>query len=268
MSMTQNIVERTEFPRTRQTLANDLHKLGVKAGMSVLVHSSLSQFGWVNGGETAVIFALMDVLTPDGTLMMPTHTPNNSDPAEWQAPPVPTEWHETIRQTRPAFDPLRTPCTGVGKIPELFRTWPDVYRSDHPHLSFAAWGRQAQFITQQHELTYGLGETSPLARLYDLDGHILLLGVGYNRCTQLHLAEYRSGVRDDVQCGARMWLNGRSVWQPYTDIALDETEFPEIGQMLEQQGVVTVGQVGSAESRLFGAQTAVDQAVHFFKEKI
>ena len=59
-------------------------------------------------------------------------------------------------------------------------------------MSFAAWGKHAEFVTDGHSLDNGLGETSPLARVYDLDGYVLLLGVDYDSNTSFHLAEYRA----------------------------------------------------------------------------
>src|SRR5512139_3702101 len=92
-------------PRTRGSLTVDLHALGLQAGMVVIVHSSLSSIGWVNGGSVAVVQALLDVLTPAGTLIMPAHSGEYSDPSHWQHPPVPEAWWQIIRDTMPAFDP-------------------------------------------------------------------------------------------------------------------------------------------------------------------
>lgn len=78
--------------QTRETIARDLEALGLKKGMLVLVHSSLKSLGWVCGGQLAVIQALQDVVTEAGTIIMPTHSADLTDPAEWCNPPVPDEW--------------------------------------------------------------------------------------------------------------------------------------------------------------------------------
>jgi aminoglycoside 3-N-acetyltransferase len=127
-----SVIERTPEPRTRQFLAGDLRRLGLAAGMSVLVHSSLSALGWVCGGPVTVVQALLDVVTPDGTIVMPTQSTDYSEPSHWQNPPVPPEWWPVIRATMPAFDPRTTPTRGMGQIVETFRTWPGVQRSCHP----------------------------------------------------------------------------------------------------------------------------------------
>ncbi|MBW4555112.1 MAG: AAC(3) family N-acetyltransferase [Trichormus sp. ATA11-4-KO1] len=255
------IILSTASPRTRQNLATEFFNAGLTSGMTVIVHSSLSSLGWVCGGSVAVVQALMDVITPAGTLVMPTHSGDLSDPAEWQAPSVPSDWWSIIRKTMPAFDPRITPTRGMGKIVETFRTWQNVVRSSHPAVSFAAWGKHAEEITSDHTLDNSLGESSPLARLYELNGWVMLLGVGYDNCTSFHLGEYRVGQTKRVNKGAPIVETGERVWKLYTDIELDSENFVDMGEAFEQAGHVKVSTVGSAQTKLFSIINAVDFAV-------
>ncbi len=255
------VLANTTSPRTRQNLTQDLLNAGLSSGMTVIVHSSLSSLGWVCGGSVAVVQALMDVITPAGTLIMPTHSSDLSDPAAWQAPPVPPGWWSIIRETMPAFDPKTTPTRGMGKIAEGFRTWQNVLRSSHPAVSFAAWGKYSKEIVSNHSLDNSLGESSPLARLYDLNGWVLLLGVGYDNCTSFHLAEYRVNQTQRINKGAPILEGGERVWKVYTDIEFNDDCFVDMGEAFEQTGHVQVSTVGSAQTKLFAIRDAVDFAV-------
>ncbi len=260
-------IKRSNLPCTRQQLAKDLRVLGVQPGMTLLVHSSLSAIGWVAGGPVAVIQALMDVLTPDGTLVMPTFSGDYSDPAPWQHPPVPEPWHPIIREHMPAYDPAITPSRQMGRIVETFRTWPDVRRSYHPHVSFAAWGKHSDVIADNHSCEYPLGERSPLARVYDLDGRVLLLGVGFSNNTSFHLAEYRVPDPPQTQNGGPILENGERIWKTYHDVDIDEEPFPDIGADFERMDAVDKGNIGYAEARLFRQRPAVDFAVVWLAKK-
>ena len=256
----KELIDRAPEPRTRRSLAADLRQLGLGPGTVVVVHSSLSSLGWVCGGSVAVVQALMDVLTESGTLVMPTHSAEYSDPGKWEHPPVPESWQEPIRENMPAFDPQTTPTRGMGRIPETFRVWPGALRSSHPAVSFAAWGRHASFVTGDHSLAYSLGESSPLARIYELDGQVLLLGVGHEVNTSFHLAEYRAPAARRSEDGAPIVEDGRRVWKTYKDIDLDEEVFGAIGADFERAVGVRSSGVGSAQAKLFSQRRAVDFA--------
>ncbi|MEO1376486.1 MAG: AAC(3) family N-acetyltransferase [Cyanobacteria bacterium J06635_10] len=244
-----------------------MRKATITPGMTVIVHSSLSSLGWVCGGAVTVIQALMDVIAPTGTLVMPTHSSDYSDPEPWQAPPVPSEWWQIIRDTMPVYDARVTPTRGMGKIVEVFRTCEHVLRSSHPSFSFAAWGKNAETTIKNHSFNYSLGEESPLARLYDLKGYVFLLGVGYSNCTTFHLAEYRSGDSKTVNYGAPMIEEGKRIWKNYSDIEFHDDYFIDMGEDFEKAGYVKVAQVGSAQTKLFTVRDAVDYGVNWLRKK-
>lgn len=259
------LIQSTPEPRSRASLASDLRALGLSAGMLVIVHASLKSLGWVNGGAMAVIQALQDVLTHQGTLVMPAHSTDLSDPARWENPPVPEGWWEQVRATMPAYDPARTPTRGIGQIPELFRTWPQVVRSDHPAHSFAAWGQLAEVVTRDHPLSFGLGPGSPLGHVYEHGGHVLLLGAGYESNTSFHLAEYRLDWMPHITQGAPIFFEGKRIWQTFEDVDVDSDDFAKLGEAFESECDVQRGEVGSAEARLFSQPAAVDFAERWLR---
>jgi aminoglycoside 3-N-acetyltransferase len=267
----QTAIEKTRAqpsPVTVESLKHDLTLLGVKPGMVLLVHSSLSSLGWVCGKSVAVIDALESVLTPDGTLVMPTHSGELSEPSYWQHPPVPEAWWQTIRDTMPAFQSDLTPTRGMGLIPETFRKQNGALRSYHPQVSFAAWGKYAKQITENHGLEYSLGEHSPPARIYDLRGYVLLLGVGHGNNTSLHLAEYRANIaKKIVQQGAPVFIEGKRVWQTFEDIETDDDDFEAIGAAFaEETNLEQTSKIGQAETRLVPQREIVDFAVRWMEK--
>lgn len=248
----------TETCSTTSSLAADLRTLGVRAGDVVLMHSSLRSLGFVAGGPRAVVEALLEVLTPDGTLVVPTHTSDNSDPANWENPPVPSSWWPIIRAETPGFDPARTPAArGMGRLAELVRTWPGARRSNHPQVSFAAVGARAEEVVAQHRLDDGLGDESPLGAVYRLQGSVLLLGCGHGNNTSLHLAEWRRPSAPRHRVGGAL---GSSGWQEWEDVAEDASDFTQIGAAFEAVHDVRVGLVGAATARLMSQPKVVDFA--------
>jgi len=272
MSRERQLIERTHEalgrPVTRSSLVDDFKKLGVEEGMTLIVHSALSAVGWVAGGAQAVVEALQQAVGEAGTLVMPTHTGSLSDPSHWRNPPAPESWWDAIRAEMPAFDPDVTPTYGMGVVPETFRRMKGVRRSRHPHLSFAAWGANAEAVLAGHgedpnRLAEPLGEASPIGRVYELGGHVLLLGVGYENNTSLHLAEYRAkyGPKPVDACMAPVVLDGERRWVRYVDLEFDSGDFARIGADFELDGGLTrVGRAGMATARLMPQRPLVDYA--------
>jgi aminoglycoside 3-N-acetyltransferase len=248
-------------PHTARSLTEDLRALGLSRGDVVLTHCSLRSLGFVAGGAQAVVQALLDVLGAPGTLVVPTHTPDNTDPAEWRHPPVPQSWWEPIRDAGPGFDPARTPSRWMGIVAETVRTWPGALRSDHPQVSFAALGAQAADVVRDHALDDALGEASPLGVINRLDGKVLLLGCGYDSNTSLHLAEYRQQPLPRAATGSCVRQpDGGNRWITWVDVVTHEDDFVRAGEAFEATGAATTGPVGNAAARLMSQRALVDFA--------
>jgi aminoglycoside 3-N-acetyltransferase len=148
-------------------LLADLARIGLRRGDRVAVHSSYRVLGPVEGGPATVIAALMETVTDAGLIVMPA----------FQDYPVPVF---RARETK----------SDCGVITELFRLMPGVFRSLHPSHSTAAWGERAEWIAAAHEAgRTALGVDSPFDRLAQLEGKVLLLGVGQTRNSMVHVGE-------------------------------------------------------------------------------
>lgn len=260
----RSAVEATEAPATVRSLTGDLRALGVPAGGVVLMHSSLRALGWVVGGAEAVVEAVLTTIEPSGTLVVPSFSTGRTEPTRWQHPPVPEKWWQVIRDEMPAYDPHVSSTRQMGAISDCVLRWPGTLRSGHPHLSFAAFGPRARDIVEPHPLPFGVGDDSPLGRLYELDAYVLLLGVGHANNTSLHLSEHRAswpGRRTYTE-GAAMLVDGKREWVAFEDLLTSDEDFPAIGEAYEAQGgEVTVGTVGAGTARLMRQRPLVDFGV-------
>jgi aminoglycoside 3-N-acetyltransferase len=262
----QEAIERVDEPLTVASLTADLRDLGLEAGDTVLVHSSLGSLGWVCGGPQAVVDALLEVVTESGTVVMPTHSTQYSDPRNWSNPPVPDDWVPIIEAEMPPFRPAVTPTRGMGAVPECFRQYPGTVRSRHPEVSFAAWGAHAEDVVSEHSYDFSLGDGSPLGEVYEHGGSVLLLGVGHPVNTSLHLAEYRAAL--DVEsfvCSAVVAEDGDRTRIEYEDIPTSTDDFPEVGAAFEREVGCERGTVGAAETRLLDQCELVDFATDWFE---
>jgi aminoglycoside 3-N-acetyltransferase len=199
---------------------------------------------------------------------MVTNSSNNTDPDEWQHPPVPEEWWQTIRDHTPAYNPLTSPTRGLGVVPELFRTWPGAVRSAHPAYSLTALGSQAGYLVAGHALTERTGNRSPLGKLYEVDGHVLLLGVDHGNNTSLHLAEFRADYpgKRNLRTGSAMLVNGRRQWVAYEVLEGNSDDFREIGDAFDKAHNIPVQEINEAQVRFFRQRPAVDYAIEWMEK--
>ncbi|MFB7945797.1 aminoglycoside N(3)-acetyltransferase [Kitasatospora phosalacinea] len=262
---------------TRATIAADLAALGVRPGDVLLVHSALSAFDPVVGGAPAVVLALADAVGPTGTVTVPTQSWQLCDPAYLGVEPA-DRW-ELVRANLPPYDPEWTPSAAMGAVAEALRTAPGARRSGHPHRSFAALGPHAGRITARHELADPLGDGSPLAELYRLDARVLLLGVGHDKSTALHLAEARSrpvaerrtvtergAIAERRANGAPLLVDGRRRWVAFDEPAVSDHDFAAVGAAFEHRsGAARAGRVGGARAVLLPLRPLVDFAADWFR---
>jgi aminoglycoside 3-N-acetyltransferase len=253
----------------RASLIRDLRSLGIIPGQILLVHASLRRIGRVSGGADDVVAALRQVLGQDATLVVPTSTADNSDTSRLYLARTKDMSPGEIRRYRDAMPPFtpERPSVGMGRIAECVRTAPGAIRSQHPQTSFAALGPRARMLMTGHRLDCHLGESSPLARLYEAGAWVLLMGVGYEACTCFHLAEYRYlplPPRQVYRCVIAE--EGRRQWWSYEDVALDDRDFAALGAAFDQTGHVVRGYVGQAECRLVPLAAAVDFATEWLRQ--
>ena len=238
----------------KNEIVTQLANLGLEPGSSVLVHSSLSSLGHVEGGADAVIDALLDAVGPGGTVIAPTLTGTETD-----GPDHP-----------PTFDPARTPCwTGV--IPETLRQRPDAIRSIHPTHSVTATGAQASDLTRDHIRSITpCDDLSPYGKLAGTEnGVILLLGVDHRANTTLHHVEALAGVDYHMQGAltrATLILDGRQIQRHYLlhDWGTPRA-FNVIDPVLSERGIQRVGRVGSATVRLIQARPMVQTVLQMLR---
>lgn len=154
-------------PVVRSLLADELRELGVTSGDVVMVHTSMSQLGWVVGGTETVIRALLEVVGPVGTVMAYAGWEDNP----WHLPEWPESWQRAYRSELPAFDPdISEARHAHGRLPERLRTWPGAYRSDDPEQNMVAVGAKAAWLTEHHPPPDPLGPDTPLPRLVEANG--------------------------------------------------------------------------------------------------
>jgi len=220
----------------KSELVRQLGALGVQPGGILLVHAAFSRVAPVEGGPHGLVEALLAAVGSRGTLVMPSMADDDDVP----------------------FDPARSACRAVGMLADTFWRMPGVLRSDSPH-AFAAKGPHAARITQPHPVDVPHGSNSPPGRVYELAGQVLLLGVGHDCNTTIHVAEHLAGVRYRQPKYATVMEGGRPKRYEYGETDHCCERFGLLDEWLgpkQRRGII-----GHAEARLARSREIVAAAL-------
>lgn len=235
--MRESLTERDEPGRAE--LADQLRELGVEPGGVLLVHTSFRATRPVEGGPLGLIGALTDSLGPEGTLVMPSWSGSDDEP----------------------FDPVRASASAdLGVVADVFWRLPGVVRSAHC-FAFAAAGPEADRVTSDPLPIPPHAAASPVGRVHDLDGQVLLLGVGHDADTTLHLAELLARVPYRLPKHCTVLRDGRAVRIDYWENDHCCSRFALADDWLRARGLQTEGRVGRAHARIARSRHIVDVAL-------
>lgn len=242
---------------TKQDLINEFYLLGLRPGMRLMVHASLRSFGRVEGGAQTIVAALQELITPGGTLMMPSF--NHGSLFEPGGSGV--------------YDPLNSPTTN-GAIPQLFWQSPDVFRSLNPTHAFACWGDRARQYLENHHRGLTLGPDCPLGLLARDGGYGVLLGVGYEANTLHHVAEYLNhapclGYRSrvfPVQLPGGRIVEGRT-WS-YRSAKCPINDTSRYAQIMKERGLEQTSVIGTSLITFFKLEACLDLILELLQKGI
>jgi aminoglycoside 3-N-acetyltransferase len=237
----------------------------------------MSAIGWVVGGAETVVRAVLEALGLDGTLV--AYTGWNDNPFELEG--WPSDWKDSYLRELPAYDPtVSQPARDNGRVPERIWTWPDSVRSAHPEANVTAIGRQASWLVSDQPDDFPQGAGSPLAKLVEAEGQVLMLGAPLSTITLLHHSETLAEGREKRFVTYRMpvLVDGRTEWRTYRDIdttargafpyedLFAEDAFEVIGREALAAGCGRTGLVGSAVSYLFEASALTLFGIEWIEE--
>lgn len=223
---------------TKSDIITGLKDIGLGTGDSVVVHSSLSSFGEVEGGADTVVDAILEVIGKQGTLVVPTFNPSPG-----------------------IFDPDTTPST-CGAVAEGVRRRPDAIRSHHPTHSVAAIGRLADILTEGHQSAHAFGRGSALFNLLQANGKVLMLGVDMTSNSMVYVAEEIARVPYlDRSLSAEIRNPLGKVFQKWVRRPGCSDGFDSLEESLQENNVVSEAMIGQCRARLMTARNLIKAAV-------
>ncbi len=248
----------------KKDVLEKLKHLGVRKGMVLLVQANTKKLGHLIGGEQMLIEALMESVGYEGTIVMPTFTKELLDPACPGSKIARTYWND-VREYALPFDKKLTVSKDGDLLTDQFLRNEGVVRSYHPLYSFAAWGKYAKVICNEHPLHFGLNEDSPLGKIVNFNGYVVTLGCEYNECVIFQLARHKVGNFPIRIISAPIKSNNCVQWKDMLDIDYEQQGIEEIGKNMEDKCVVKSCFIGSVKSHFFSSKEAVSSATTFFQ---
>ncbi len=251
---------------TKQDIVNALKTNGVKEDAVLEVHVALSSFGYVVGGAQTIIDALIDVVGYNGTILMTMNDLFNSEPTYWKVPSMVYDDIKKIRKHIPAFDKKNSDSYDSGSVVENLRRRTGVVISNHPTYSYIAWGKYAKFLCNRHSLHLSQSIESPLGRISELRGHVLLMGVDYSYCSLFHLAQEITKCETIEVNGAAIEVDGQRIWKKYLNTHYNNKAFNAIGEQLESKQLVKKFNIMGTPCRLLKVSLAINEAISYYHE--
>ena len=227
----------------RAIIAQGLCDLGVRRGMALEVHSSLSSFGYVEGGAGTVIEALIDVVGREGAIVMPSFLISPSPPLTDEDKQMGLTLKRRILEVND-----RTTDNDMGTISNTFRDRMDTVTGNGT-FRVSAWGKDAE-----------LHATSGFGRIIDFGGYGLLLGVDIYRLSAMHYVEdvmpreirqkFSPSNAARAKYPENQWLI--EAWSP------DVKPWYKIQGAANQAGLIKAGMIGKANCMLFKVKPVIE----------
>ena len=258
---------------SRQSLAQDAARTGVRAGDLLMVHASVRAVGAVVGGPDEIHLALGDAVGVTGSLFMYASCPDHYDQVGTGT--LPADVEARVREWLPPFD-ARTARSQRenGALVELLRTWPGTIANDHV-VRFVCRGPHAADLFEAQPWDYAYGHGSALARLVSLRGRILLLGSDHDAVTFLHHAEHVLDVPGKIVVRYQVPIleAGRRTWRWVEEFDTSERAhqhwpdrfFARLVDGFLARTSNTGGRIGDAHAHLLDAGALLDFALPVMK---
>ncbi|MEK6834679.1 MAG: AAC(3) family N-acetyltransferase [Nanoarchaeota archaeon] len=248
------IINKLFFKLDKNYLRKKFLQLGLKKGMNVYVHSSLSSFGYIEDGANSVLTVLKDIIQ-DGTIMIPTFT-----------------------YYKKQFS-LNDPCW-TGKLSEIFRQ--NAKRSIHVTHSVAAKGKLADYLVKGHEKSKApFDNNSPYAKFVKLDSYILMLGTENN--SMIHYVQDKVNFPNLFLKGIHEFkFNNKTIktklhhpkgsityvcnGKQCTDVEFLVKMYKDL--KFEERGIMKTVKIGNAICHLINTKEFVNEATKYLKDNI